>query len=92
MNFIKKWWYKNFKDPYTVACDICMFYGPNNKRERLERVNGLLNAKIFSAEWVRIHTNGQARILRGHHYWEDEKAGGDKITKAIILNTRGGRK
>ena len=73
MNFIKKWWNKQFKEPYTVACDICMFRGPNNEREHLERVDGLFWAKIFSKDWIRKHVNGQARILQGHQYWEDEK-------------------
>lgn len=57
---------------YTVACDISPFRHSGNVREVLIRVIGLEEARRRARRWVIDHPCGQASILPGHHYWEDE--------------------
>jgi hypothetical protein len=70
---IKKWYNKYFKEPFTVAYDLSPFWNPYNEREELKRVNGLFAARRFAKKWVREHGYGQARILEGHHYWQEDE-------------------
>ena len=69
---IKEWYYKIFKKPFTVACDIFPFYHPWNEREILFHVNGLYQARKTAKKWVRKHTSGQARILEGTVNWPED--------------------
>ena len=68
---MKKWFYKMFKDPYTVACDISPYWSPLNQQETLIHANGLIRARRIANAWCRNHSYGQARILEGHVNWKD---------------------
>jgi hypothetical protein len=69
---IKKWFYKMFKDPFTVACDYSHFWSPINQQEILTHTNGLFKARRLAKDWCYNHSSGQARILEGHVNWEDK--------------------
>lgn len=70
---VKNWLKKMFKDPFTLACDLDMFWRPHNQQEVLIHVNGLFFARWKARRWCYEHPQGQARILEGHVYWEDNK-------------------
>lgn len=57
-------------EKYTVACDRSPFWGPHNDREELFHCVGKRVARRIAKRWVRQHTFGQARVLKGHHDWE----------------------
>ena len=57
---------------FTIACDRSPFYADHNRREQLFRVKGLRHARSTAEKWVATYPCGQARVLAGHHYWEDE--------------------
>jgi len=75
-NWLKHYLKRRVKDPFTVACDQSPFWTPLNERESLIRVNGLWRARREARKWVRRYLRGQARILKGWHYWPEEKQGG----------------
>ncbi len=58
--------------PFTVACDISMFWNPINTREQLFHITGLRAAKKFAHRWVWDHPAGQARVLEGHLNWKNQ--------------------
>jgi len=73
INWIKAWLRKEFTDKFTVAYDRSPFWRPGfNEREELERKKGLFFARHFARCWVAKHPMGQARIIKGWHYWPEE--------------------
>ena len=72
IEWIRNYLRKKFSDKFTVAYDRSPFWNPLNQREELERVKGLIRARHFARCWVREHPMGQARILEGWHYWNEE--------------------
>jgi hypothetical protein len=72
---MKQWFNKMFMAPFTVACDRGPYRTPFNEQEVLIHATGLFNARWVAKRWVRRHPNGQARILVGHHTWEETTYG-----------------
>lgn len=60
------WWYRMYRLPFTVACDLHALWNPINREEVLFHVRGLARARWLGKRWVREHPHGQARILRRH--------------------------
>lgn len=71
---IKAWWYRRYKEPFTVACDVSPFHNPRTDREELFHVFGLAAARALGRKWVEAHPYGQARFIPGHKYWENPEA------------------
>lgn len=69
-----RYWYRGGNARFTVACDLSPFsrFG-DNTRETLLRVRGLRSACRAARHHVSAHPCGQARVLRGWHFWEDER-------------------
>jgi hypothetical protein len=78
MEKIINWFKYRLADRFTVAHDLSPFWNPINQREELDHVKGLWRARIFCRLWVMEHPMGQARILKGWHYWPEEKDGEEK--------------
>jgi|GEM_PF-3604180 len=79
------WWFKFwFTDRFTIAHDLSPFWRPGfNEREELDHVQGYWRAKLFCRKWVWKHPWGQARIIEGWKYWDEEK--GDKNDRERIF-------
>ena len=71
--WLRIWWNRRYKEPFTVAADRCLFYGPYNQREELFRVYGLANARSIARAWVYKHQHGAVRVLEGHHFWKNKE-------------------
>lgn len=71
---MKQWFYNMFYTPYTVCVDRGPFRTPLNDQEQLFHVWGLRKARRVAKDWVRVHTNGQARIILGHVEFDKEEA------------------
>lgn len=65
-------WLRGGHSQFTVACDYSPWHAPNG-RERLFRVRGRKTARQVASNWVLDHPCGQARVIRGWLFWEDEK-------------------
>lgn len=74
LNKLKAWWYRRYKEPFTLACDRSMFADPCTDREELFHVIGLAEARALGRKWVAEHPHGQARLIPGHKYWENPEA------------------
>lgn len=72
---IAGWWRRQYRDPFTVAADLSMFWTPFNEREQLFHFKGLVRAQSFARRWVWLHPSGQARIIPGHATWPEETKG-----------------
>lgn len=69
--------YINWEKKFTVACDKSPFWNEFNQRETLFRTIGLKRARKIAQDWVYKYDCGQARVLEGWHFWEDEKNGSE---------------
>ena len=65
-------WRRGGAAQFTVACDYSPWHAPFG-REWLIRVRGIRRARREATRWISDHPCGQARILRGWHFWEDEQ-------------------
>lgn len=70
---LRRWYHKQFKDPFTVACDLGPYWHLFNQSEQLFPAKGLREAKRTARRWVREHRWGQARVLKGVVDYDNRK-------------------
>ena len=78
---LKAWWYRRYKEPFTVAVDRSPFWAHHNQREELFHVIGRAEARRIAHAWVDKHQHGAARLIPGHVYWVSPEADKDECLK-----------